>query len=169
MGMAYTEEDCSIQDQLGKNYRVQLFENPGTWCVLVYDGEVPVGHANCVVKRDVLNVDDLHVSADATRPAHGLPLLFRSLFHYHSKGVNYRSRGLGRAMLRLLVTRASDHGFKVIEASFSPHDLAEDPGLPDWYLRQGFAIVPTGTYGQAKVQLQVHRDSASGASRAFAS
>jgi len=169
MGMAYTEEDCSIQDQLGRSYRVQVFENPGTWCLLVYDGDLPVGHANCVVKRDVLNVDDLHVSTDATQPAHGLPLLFRNLFHHHAKGVNYRSRGLGTAMLRLLVTRASDHGFKVIEASFSPHDLAEDPGLPDWYLRQGFAIVPTGSYGQAKVQLQVHPGSAAGSSRAFAS
>ena len=169
MGVGYTEEECSIQDQLGKSYRVQAFENPDNWCLMVYDGDVPVGHVNCVVKRDVLNLDDLHVSTDATQPAHGLPLLLRNLFHHRGKRISYRSRGLGTAMLRLLIARASERGFKIIEAHLSPHDLAEYPDLPEWYRRQGFALVETGTYGLGKLQLQVRHGSADGSARAFAS
>lgn len=169
MGVGYTEEDCAIQDRLGKKYRVQVFEKPDTWCLMVYDGDVPVGYANCLVKVDVLTLDDLHVSADATLPGHGLPLLLRNLFHYRARSVNYRSRGLGTAMLRLLIARASNHGFKVVEACLSPHDMAEDPTLPEWYCRRGFTLVPAGDHGRAKVQLQVRRGTSETSSRAFAS
>lgn len=169
MGVTFREEDCLIQDNQGKSYRVQFFENPGVWCFIVYDGDVPIGHANCVLKRDILIVEDLHVSADATTPAHGLPLLFRNLFHYASKGISYRSRGLGTAMLHLVISRASQLGFNLVEANLSPHDLAEDPTLPEWYCRRGFALVPAGGYGKAKVQLQVRSGSGDGGARAFAS
>lgn len=169
MGGAFTEEDCSIQDYLGNRYRAEVFERPGALCVVVYDGDVPVGHANCVIKRDVLDLEDLHVADDAIQPAHGLPLVFRNLFNRRAKGVNYRSRGLGTAMLRLLITRASSHGFRVIEGSLSPHDLAKDPGLPDWYRRRGFTLLSEGNRGQAKVQLQIHRNPSDGPPQAFAS
>lgn len=53
----------------------------------------------------------------------------------------YRRRGLGRALIRALVTTARQHRVKLIHGYVRQSDLIEQPFLLDWYYRQGFRVI----------------------------
>ena len=53
---------------------------------------------------------------------------------------NYQKRGLGTAMIKFLASYAKSKSAKRIEGEVKHHDFKDNPDLPDWYRRRGFAI-----------------------------
>ena len=63
----------------------------------------------------------------------------------------YRHRGLGTTMLRKLFEIARDNGAKYIEGIVVARDIADTPGLLDWYRREGFVVHTNARETQAKL------------------
>lgn len=54
---------------------------------------------------------------------------------------NYRKRGIGTAMIEFLASYARSKSAKRIEGEVKHHDFKNNPDLPEWYRRRGFAVV----------------------------
>jgi len=136
-----TEERLNVSDSLEHSYQLQLFENGSGWSAKVFDVDTLAGQIHCLNQGDALFLGDLHVLRAATRPIQGLARL-RGWLGLPTRGriENYRNRGLGSALLNLVINRARAHGFRRVIGRLAPIDLKEDPKLPDWYRRRGFQI-----------------------------
>src|SRR5262249_12031693 len=95
------ETDFFIQDKSGHQYRVSLLEHP-RWDMKVWDGPMFVGRAKCHFEPQVLYVDDLHIEDRALRPASNFTHFMRRLLKRANQPINYRNRGVGTALLRLI-------------------------------------------------------------------
>ena len=120
------------------------------WYLKVRAGNSPVGYANCGVEEDAIHIDDIRIENEARqRESFGL---LRTVLNWQKKPINYRRRGLGNALLRLVERVAGERGFRRLTGDLSPHDLLESPQLPDWYRRRGFVVHPGGRHGTSKVE-----------------
>jgi len=149
------KEDLCIQDKSGHQYRVHLSETP-RWYLKVWDGPVMVGYANCHVEPQVLFVDDLRVDDKALRPASNIRHFMHHLLKRPDQPINYRRRGIGTALLKLIAGLAAERGFTAIEGSISKVDLDNNPNLPAWYRQRGFAVLPGARHGSRKVRLELN-------------
>jgi GNAT superfamily N-acetyltransferase len=104
-----------------------------------------VGYANCHFEGDdVLHLDDLHIEDKAMYP----PWFFVDLIFWIGslpperwRVTNYRERGIGTAMIKFLASYARSKSAKRIEGEVKHHDFKDNPQLPEWYRRRGFAVV----------------------------
>ncbi len=121
-----------------------------------------VGYVNYHIEGDdVLYVDDFHIYDKAMRP----PWFFIDLFIWNLGSFpperfrvsNYQKRGLGTAMIKFLASYAKSESVKRIEGEVKPHDLKDNPDLPDWYRRRGFNVLMGGekTPWVARISLTV--------------
>jgi len=149
------EEDGVISDGGGHSYRLRISESLRFWRIKVFDGNVRVGYANCTLTNKILTLADLHVATDALRPRRGISRLLHRFVNTPRELINYRGRGLGSAVLRFIIQRAVAHGFTEIEGKLSPHDLAANPNLPEWYRRHGFTIIPGEGQRWGRIQLKL--------------
>ncbi|MHB9024022.1 MAG: GNAT family N-acetyltransferase [Armatimonadota bacterium] len=56
------------------------------------------------------------------------------------KRVNYRRWGVGSALLRSIIDRATVRGFTSITGEIFLRDYQDNPHLPDWYRHHGFSV-----------------------------
>lgn len=103
-----------------------------------------VGYVNFHFEADVLQIDDLHIHDKVMRsPLFCVDLAFwsGSFPPQQWRTTNYQNRGLGTAALVFLADYARRKSAKRIEGKIKPRDFKNDPQLPEWYRRRGFAIV----------------------------
>lgn len=150
----HREHSLFIQDKSAQQYRVSVLENR-QWHLKVWDGAVCVGYANCHVDLPALYVDDLEIANNALRPGSWRKRLVRRVLGLPNETVDYRNRGVGRALIRLITKLAIERKLAAVEGSLSRHDLIDNPDLPGWYRRLGFTVLPGGRYGCGTVRLEL--------------
>ena len=136
-----------IHDKHGREYIVS--ENHSQDLVslrfnIEYHGRL-IGYANCRFESNgVLHIKDLHIEDKAMRP----PWFFVDLIFWIASFPpekwrirNYRKRGIGTAMIEFLASYARSKSAKRIEGEVKHHDFKNNPDLPEWYRRRGFAVV----------------------------
>jgi len=151
----FRPERSALQDGTGLSYRLEISQSDSFWFIKVFDGNMRVGYANCTLTNRILTLADLHVAMDAPQPRRGVSRFFHWVLNTRRKAVNYRGRGLGAALLRFIIRKAVAHGFTEIEGKLSPHDLAANPKLPEWYRRHGFTVIPGDGKGWDSIQLHL--------------
>ena len=134
--------EAIIHDRRGKSFQVE-YDLDETWLdVHLYDGEISVGYARCLMQtvgslriEDLLIYDDKHFD-DFSR--------WRFWFQRHVFGQlqGYRNHGLGTALLGFIVETARRQGLKRIEGSARPERPEDAEALLRWYRRMGFTIKP---------------------------
>ena len=69
------------------------------------------------------------------------------IFHFSKRNFDFRHRGLGKAMMRELISKARECGVKILYGRISPDDYTTTEYLIEWYRRQGFQVFEEkGTY-----------------------
>jgi len=96
---------------------IEIIENDAEELVVEAKiGRRQIGYAGCERRGDRLQVCDLRIDE------------------------NHRRRGLGTAMLRLLLDTADAAGVGVIWGEVTADDIQNWPGLLAWYERFGFTV-----------------------------
>lgn len=92
---------------------------------------------------DILFIDDFRLEDKAMHS----PWFFLDLIYWvvsfppeRFRITNYQKRGLGTAMIKFLMSYAKSESVKRIEGEVKHHDFKDNPDLPDWYRRRGFAV-----------------------------
>ena len=67
-----------------------------------------------------------------------LDVVFLSTHWFEPK--NYQKRGLGTSLLRIVVEYSRVSGVKNLRGSLTKKDISNNPGLKDWYLKNGFFL-----------------------------
>ena len=67
-----------------------------------------------------------------------LDVVFLSTHWFEPK--NYQKRGLGTSLLRIVVDYSRSSGAKSLCGSLAKKDISNNPGLKDWYLKNGFFL-----------------------------
>lgn len=148
------QHSFSIEDKSARQYRVSFLENR-QWHLKVWDGAVRVAYAHCHIDPPVLYVDDLQIANNALRPETWRNRFLSRLQGRRNEALDYRNRGIGRALIHLIAKLAIERKLTAVEGSLSRHDVIENPDLPGWYRRLGFAILPGGRYGCGMVRLEL--------------
>ena len=132
---AYTEESHTIQDSAGTPYTVRLLRSDDSWDLKVLSEGREMGLANCQCHGKSLRLADIEILATAASPA--VPSTDATPRPAQS---NYRGRGLGSALLELIVAQARLGGFHQITGMLHPQNLQDKTDLPEWYRKRGFTV-----------------------------
>jgi len=127
----------TIADRDGHPYPVEYFLYETGPDFFVYDPPIRIGHAYCLTRQDTLYLADICISNATVIPGGWLPALLR----LKAKTRNYCGRGLGSALLRLIVQKARELGFNRITGEVMRSDRRFVPGVLDWYRHHGFDVV----------------------------
>jgi GNAT superfamily N-acetyltransferase len=140
-----------IIDNIGRQYEITITdqEDGGFDLDLVrhfWSCILHIGYAQCPLdSQGQLTLADIRI--------YDSPLLYRRLlvkcvprFFWRKRVTeDYRRRGLGSAMLRVVINQATARGFKSIDGSVTVGDLIASPYLLGWYRKHGFKVTqPTG-------------------------
>ena len=148
------DENCWIEDTANRRYRLSTSEHDAFWFIKVYDGKSRIGYANCEVDDFGLVLKDICISDQAMRPEGWIMRLLR-VFTGQCDPINYRGRGLGSALLRVIIDRAKSHGLHHVTVQMFPLDLGANPRLPDWYRRHGFTVIMNDASRSGTLKLTV--------------
>ena len=129
-----------LQDNSGKSYVLDFYENESTWIVKTFDGHVLVAQVNCLIRQDALFIGDLHIFDNVPVRESLLGGLFRSALCLKSRTRNYQGMGLGTRLLRMVVEKAKEQKLSRVFGNLFPKDLTANPRLPNWYEAQGFSV-----------------------------
>ena len=127
-------------DKAGQRYRLEFLEEGSLWVFKVFDGPLLAATSHCLIWPQDLLLQDLLVLDD--KPF--LPLqptgLTRVFTRWRKKRPSYRRRGLGSALLKHIIQRATEKGIQRITGHLLPHDLLSNPTIGKWFQRFGFVV-----------------------------
>ena len=135
----------AIHDKHGRKYRITECSGEHVQRFNIEHRGIRIGYANFHFQgADVLHLDDLHLEDDAIMPAwFALDLYFGFVafppLRWRTR--NFRNRGIGTAMIKFLAEYAQSKFASRIEGEVKHHDFKDNPDLPEWYRRRGFAVV----------------------------
>ena len=134
-----------ISDNLGNKYEIILSDDenaPVLNLMLKSNGfvEMPVGYARFFVSGDVLRLQDLRIFDKATFYRRSR---WSSLLGCRRVEKNFQRLGLGTQLLGAVFEFAKARYFKTVFGQIVRRDLEENPNLPKWYSKHGFAVTET--------------------------
>ena len=149
-----------IYDRYRQRYAVEVQEGSDkSYYVKIKDGDEYVGQLLCsFCPDDVMILEDLFIRNDAEPPDTwgtdrklrpiSLELqddssaggIFKPRWHSVNTEMNYRNRGLGSALLKLMTNLARDNRIKTVFGSIVKKDILRNPRLVRWYMNRGFNI-----------------------------
>lgn len=98
-----------------------------------------VGLAECLFPSPtVMEITDIFVCKGIRPPWFGREF-FAELFNQPWRGINYRERGLGSALLEYVKQYARDHGVEEITGFIASQDTPHKI-LIEWYQKHGFEV-----------------------------
>jgi|SRR5208283_574515 len=130
----------AITDNAGLPFRVEFFPDDQGPDFFVYDQQVRIGHAYCLARGKTLYLADLCISDAAYVPSSRFKVWLRCLFRLKAPRENYFGRGLGSALLWLVINMARERGFQEITGEVKRSDSRVARTLLDWYRRHGFTV-----------------------------
>lgn len=131
-----------IRDKRGNEYTIAAsdLDSENFRRFDIHFGRVPIGYANYHFEgSDVLYIDDWRIRNDAVLPAWFMCPFF-SIPPLRWRTKNFRKRGIGTAAIKFLANYARSQSAKRIEGQMKPHDIAENPELPNSYRKWGFTV-----------------------------
>lgn len=140
----------TLVDKVGRKCSYLLTQNHRSHDWFVFDGDWRIGYAWCSQIGPDFRVSDFKFSPDFRRP--------RSFLGWpigRAPALNYQRRGLGTALLRLILAHARGRGCRRIVGVISQVDLDQFPALPEWYARFGFRYSPIPEGGIIKGNLEL--------------
>ena len=140
-----------IYDGYGEKYRVELAEVTADHIFHVWHDSAQVAEARVTVEAPLLLLNDITVSDRVLYPEKKVVLWFRRMAHCPQKPINYRTRGIGSALISLVVDWAKERKLIGIIGEISTEDLSETPHLLSWYAHRGFRFVEGGRSGKGQV------------------
>lgn len=138
----------TIIDSSGTIYRLHHAECSTQCAWSVFDGEYRIGLANILKDGPILKLGDIKFEAAFTAPSGRLYRWTQKFFGTQIVPKNYRQRGLGSALLILIIRWAKEHGFTQIEGEISSVDTSHNAKLLQWYARFGFTFSKYETDGK---------------------
>jgi hypothetical protein len=145
-----------ITDKRGGRLRVVWLADDRLWIFRVFDRAKFAARANCLVERSRLKLGDLEAFERVQSPIRNWGHSFiRKIFG--EPNLNYRNRGIGSALLGLIIQLAKEHRMAVFVGNFGPEDLKANPDLPNWYRRRGFTILEGGDFGVGRLQMIIQQ------------
>jgi hypothetical protein len=133
-------ETHSIRDRAGRLLRVTAECCGSSLEFRVLDGQTIAARASCVDMGEYLLLGDIVVDCAAFVPESSVQRFLRRLLRRPPPTADYRRRGIGSALLNLVIARARRHGISRIEGMVVEQGLAENPALLEWYQRSGFVV-----------------------------
>ena len=134
------KEQHLICDREGKSYSVDVSREGIALDFFISEADREVAHASCIVEGNVLKLGDIVIADRIPMPEHILHRSLRRLFRRPAPLINYRGRGLGSQLLRLIIQRGTHFGFHEVHGDVVQNDLNRSPELLDWYSRYGFTV-----------------------------
>ena len=146
-----------VFDRYRQRYAVEVQEDSDqSYYLKIKDGDEYVGQLLCSFRPDaVMILEDLFIRNDIESPEIWdtdrklMPispelqddlLILKARWHSDNKEMNYRNRGLGSALLKLMINLAKDRKFNTVFGSIVKKDILRNPHLVRWYMNRGFNI-----------------------------
>ena len=140
-----------IHDGYGEKYRVDLVEELPDCAFSVWHDSAQVAEANATVTGPLLLLKQIRVFDSVLYAEKHFVLWLRRMGHCPQKPNNYRTRGIGSALLSLIVDWAKERTLAGIVGDLSPDDLANNAHLLSWFIHRGFKFVEGGRFGMGQV------------------
>lgn len=115
------DELLAVSDKRKHPYQVHLFEHDTGWFMKVIDVDTFAAEVYCLVQGNDLCLADIRVKDSAMHPIAGFARI-KSLLGFSARGrvENYRNRGLGSALLCLVIDLARTRGFERVKGRLAP-------------------------------------------------
>jgi GNAT superfamily N-acetyltransferase len=153
-----------IRDRDGEKYSLKAVKHPdGTIHLeLTYRGDW-VGLVKWTLHPpDIMVVEDICIRDDSEPHIPGESIVEHSIKQARLKGEikNYRRRGLGTELLKLLLDLARENKVKQVRGSIIKLDAIKTPNLIEWYEKRGFRRGPSypGCIGKDKAIAWIYLD-----------
>lgn len=142
----------------GRCYNLTIAESDSMFLMRLYDRQILVGEARCVQESsDTFFIGDISIANAVIAPPIDVPTNLRSKhLRYRPRPINYRSRGLGSALLRCLIDHAHAKGAQYLYGDVFRQDVENNPNLLQWYQKHGFEIKPLESDEKPDVVAIVH-------------
>jgi len=149
-----------IFDRYRQRYAVEIQEDSDqAYYLKIKDGDEYVGQLLCSFHPDaVMILEDLFIRNDTESPEIWgtdrklRPIspelqddlltgdILKARCHSDNTEMNYRNRGLGSALLKLMINLAKDRNISTVFGSIVKKDVLRNPHLVRWYMNRGFNI-----------------------------
>jgi hypothetical protein len=143
-----------IQDKYGYKYSVHdVSESRMNRMLIIRDDGERVANLFLTSFGDVLLLHDLFVNKFKTKKYS--PWIGKLRYHFglSPKKIPLRSRGLGKALLRIAKEFGEQYGFERIEGRITPGDREQTPYLIHFYRKSGFEVIESD--GDWKLWLRI--------------
>ncbi len=131
-----------ILDREGRSYSLVVTEGEGLISVKAYDRQTLIGEAKCFRESpETLYLRDIAVANQVLKKS--VYIRTKSLTNFlsfNSKITNYRSRGIGSALLQFLIGYAGANGIQCLYGRVYQQDLENNSNLLNWYQKHGFEL-----------------------------
>lgn len=165
------EKDILGKD--GRRYNLIISERDSMFLIQLYDRQTLVGEARCIQESsETFCIGDIAIAnAVVITPANDPANLYTTKLHntklystslrrnrrvYRTRPINYRSRGLGSALLQCLIDHARAKGAQYLYGDVFRQDVENTPNLLQWYQKHGFDIRPLDSDEKPDVVAIVH-------------
>lgn len=131
-----------ILDREGRSYSLVVTEDEGLISVKAYDRQILIGEAKCLRESpETFYLRDIAIANQVVKKTIYIRAKsLKQLLSYNSKITNYRSRGLGSALLQFLIRYAGANGARCLYGRVYQQDLENNPRLLEWYQKHGFEL-----------------------------
>jgi GNAT superfamily N-acetyltransferase len=135
-----------VADKEGNQYRLVMEESEQHFKVWILDGNIQVGWATCILHADGMDLEDIIICEEPVLFPRGLWQLVPSLYS-RLKGKNYRQRGLGTELVKIVIEKACEKDVAYICGYITNQGIADNPKLLEWYRKHGFTVTPVSSPG----------------------
>jgi len=150
----FAEEEYVIRDNAGSAYTVRFLRSEDLWDIRVLHDGREIGEANCPIHGESLYLGNIEFFGAANPPA-----AVAGGAAAQPAAPTYRGRGLGKALLLLIIDQARRSGtFRQITGILHPQNLQDTPHLPEWYRRHGFEVRMTPDGRGGTIRFDLNRD-----------
>ncbi len=131
-----------VADKEGIQYRLVMEESEKHFEVWILDGNIRIGRATCILHADGIVVEDIIIWEEPVLFPKGLWRLVPYILYGRLKGKNYRQRGLGTELLKIVIEKAHEKDVAYIRGFITNQGIADNPKLLEWYRKHGFTVTP---------------------------
>jgi len=134
-------------DKEGIQYRLEMEELGQHFKVWILDGNIQVGWATCILHADGMDLTDIIILEEPMLFPRGLWRVVPYTLYSRLKGKNYRRRGLGTELLKIVIEKARKKDVAYIRGYITNQGIADNPKLLEWYRKHGFTVTPVASPG----------------------